>query len=1050
MAIASPAYAQTEDVTNDTNATSATSSDINDDRAIVITGSRIARPNLTATVPIQSISSENLERTGSVSLVDSINRLPALRASATLANSTGSIGDAGIEALDLRGLGTSRTLVLLNGRRTVTSSPGGYVVDVNTIPATLLERVDVVTGGNSAIYGSDAVAGVVNFITKRNFDGIHIYGQGGISSRGDRGSQRAAITVGQNFAEGRGNIAFSANYTRAQTLWARDRDKETGAIRGTPGFFPIDPDIVCNGTNPTTCDPKVVNNSDGIPDNFFSRGRPGNRFNIVSMGGTVLTNCPAATATNGALRSAVCAPVFTPTGERLAHNYMFQPDGSLARNIPDLDLRQFGGSTVLGGLGATGNEFAMLQPGIERINLYSAGRYEFSPAAELFFDARYVRVKANQSSPQPQALSLGGVTAVFSIDNPYLTDAARNTLTQILPAGSTRFQMIRFLSDGGARTESHKRETFAVSGGLKGQLNDEGSINYEIAANWGRTKTFYRAGGNFMINRINNALNAVRNSSGTIVCGINADADTANDDAACRPINIFGEGSMRSTQDGVDYALADTFRRQWAEQFVVTGFVSADSSSFFELPGGPVGLAIGGEYRREDAFSAYDDATRDGLTTLNALASFDPPAIKVKEAFAEIRIPILKDIGFFNELTLEASGRISDYSNVRKAAKAYNLGLIWAPFEGVRLRGTYAQSVRAPTLSNAYATGSETFAQIADPCSFDNITLKPNREQNCRAAGIPLTLVLPDGSTQPWRNLPVSSISGLNRGNPDLEPEKGRSWTVGGVFQTPALPGFSLSIDYYNIEVKKAIASLGAQTIINQCYDEPSGIDNIYCRSIQRRRTPENTLSDFTFAGQTDRRIDGLPNQNFDKIGPGFTAQPFNFARLKTSGVDAVLNYRHDFGNDTILNLESQIGWLRNREQFVSVAEPNFSERQHGEVGDPIWRAVTYVNFVTKKFDVGLTYRWFGRQSIFDWETQHSHQGRPPTNEDTFSRKYIKAFGYVDMQVGARITPETRAFIGVDNLLDKQPPFGSYATGGSSAVFDNIGRYFYAGIRSKL
>src|SRR3990167_1705669 len=750
---AMPAIAQDASVAAD-----GAASEADDGGVIVVTGSRILnRPNLDASIPITSVSAEDLLETGELSLGDMLNRLPQLRSTFTQANSTAAIGTSGLNLLDLRGLGTGRTLVLVNGRRSVSSTPGTYRVDTNTIPTELLERVDLVTGGNSAVYGSDAVSGVVNFILKRDYDGFALNAQGGVSSRGDRGSYQISGVYGKNFADGRGNIAISGGYAHSSTLLFSDRNAQTGAFTGTPGFATVDSDIQCRldaSGNPIPgsvafCDPNVRDASDGIPDTAFFDVYPGSTFGNASLGGTVLFSCPAATATNAAQRALVCAPFLTPTGGRVADNYMFSPDGTLLRNNPAIDLRPFGGG-VRGGRGASGVEGAMLLPGLQRYNATLLGRYEFSPAAEVFFEGKYVNITANQTSTQPVALSLGGTSSTFFLDNPYLTDQARSAIQQALGTTSTTagFSMIRFLNDTGTRSEQHKRETWGLVGGLRGEISAANNLRYEVALSWGRTETYYEAGGHFISSKFNNATNAVRNAQGDIVCRINADASTTYDDAACRPINLFGEGAPLTTPDGLAYARYTPFRDQWAEMFNATAFISGDTSGLFELPGGPIGFAIGAEYRKEDAFSAYDAETTAGRTTLNSSSAFDPPSITSKELFGELRIPLLADMPLAEELSVEVSGRVSDYSNVSKAVYAYNAGVVYSPFDGLRLRAGYARSVRTPNLSDAYSTQSQTFANnLVDPCSQTVISQNPNRARNCAAAGVPTVLTLPDGST---------------------------------------------------------------------------------------------------------------------------------------------------------------------------------------------------------------------------------------------------------------------------------------------------------------
>lgn len=326
-----PAVAQTESiVAEDTDSTAEESSGV-----IVVTGSRIARPNIDSSVPLTTVDAVDLTSRGDISLGDALNELPSLRATFSQANSTRFIGTAGINRLDLRGMGTARTLVLVNGRRHVTSSPGTYDVDTNTIPVDLLERVDVITGGNSAIYGSDAVAGVVNFITKRDYDGIKLRGQGGVSTYGDRGSYFISGLVGKNFADGRGNIAFAGEYAVSNPVFFADRSY-LGAPSGVgpAGFEVVEPAFrLVNGV-PT---PVPNRNDNGVPNTRFLSS--GFTFNTVSLGGMVLTSCPVANATNGARVAAVCTGQLSPTsGGRFSYNYAFQPDGTLLRNGPENGL----------------------------------------------------------------------------------------------------------------------------------------------------------------------------------------------------------------------------------------------------------------------------------------------------------------------------------------------------------------------------------------------------------------------------------------------------------------------------------------------------------------------------------------------------------------------------------------------------------------------------------------------------------------------------------------------------------------------------------------
>lgn len=1065
--------------------------------AIIVTGSRIARNvNLDSTVPVVSVSADELLDGGDLSLGDALNQLPALRATFSQANSTRFIGTAGLNLLDLRGLGTDRTLVLVNGRRHVTSTPGDFRVDVNTIPSDLLLRTDVVTGGNSAIYGSDAVSGVVNFILRDDFDGIRLRGQGGISDEGDRGSYFVSGIAGKNFADGRGNITAAVEYSRSNPVYFADRPRQTGAFGGPPGFFAVDQDIQCTGTNPTTgaptppfCDPAVQNGSDGIPDTRFFDVGP--KFGFISLGGTVQTTCVgrlapsaffpatdprfvAAQAANDARRAAVCTGQLSTTGGALSDVFVFNPDGSVIRDPLTLDLRPQGGGRF-GGLTATGVEGAMLFPGLERISGSLMAKFEVTPAFVPFIEGKFVRITANQTSTQPTFVN-SSLSPTFSINNPFLTPQARAQIATVIGVNTTQsinpntgaacsgppsatcvanpafgrplttFSLFRFNNDIGTRAEDHKRETYRIVGGVRGTFGAASNWNYEAALNFGRTDTYYETGGNVLVANFNKAANAVQNSAGQIVCAVNNDASTTNDDPACVPINLFGEGAPgRVTPAALNYVLHTSSRTQWAEQLQATAFVSGNTSGFFELPGGPIGVALGVEYRDEKAFSDYDDVTQSGATFLNAFDTFSPPAYNVKEAFGELRLPILADVPFFHELTLEGAARVSDYNFSNDLVWAYNAGVVWSPVPDIRLRGGYARSVRAPNLNNLYATRAETFANnFQDPCDQRFISQNPNRAARCAEAGIPTTITLPDGRVVPWTNAPTSGLSGFNQGNPNLQPEVSTSYTIGGVFRPSFLPGFSLTVDYYNIEIKQAIAGLSGQAIVNRCYEDPNTLANPFCNAIFRR-TSADPYVNFTFDGQAGRRFDGFPDVILPRVGPSFLNQPFNFQSLKTKGIDFDAQYTMSFDGGERMTVRALVSHLMNREEFIFISEPNRSDRIHGTLGDPAWAGSLAVNFDFGQFDLAYDMRFLDRMTIGAWETQNSHQGRQPTNADAFPIVRYPRTLYHDIRIGFEPNERFRFYAGVDNVADQLPPFGLTGTGAGGAIYPAVGRFFYAG-----
>jgi len=1047
-----------------------------DGSEITVTGSRIrVRNTIDAAVPVATITATELLGTrGDVSLGDALNQLPQLRSTFSQANSTGSIGTAGLSLLDLRGLGTARTLTLVNGRRVVSAVPGSYTPDVSTIPYDLVESVDLVTGGNSAIYGSDAIAGVVNFKLRRDYEGFRIRAQGGATSYGDRGTYLVSGIAGHNYLDGKVNVVVSGEYTRANAVYYADRPY-LGAYTGTPAFI----------TSQITTAPN--RNFDGVPNtSFVPRGSVfGNR----SVGGTLVGVCPAALTTgtaaaiaaNAAQRTASCTGTTSPTGTPLAYNYVFLPDGSILRDSPNttglVDNRQIGGGFLFGAT-ATGVEDAMLLPAQDRFVANLMIHTDFSDAFKPFLEATAVRVKVTQQSTQP-TFNGSTLTASYSYNNPFLTQAARQQLITIFnPTAAQQangtFTVNRFNNDFGTRAEFHTRRTYRGVVGVEGDISQTGNLHYEVAGNYGRTENFYRTGGNVIVQNFNRASNAVLapasftgqnfvlNSAGQrVICNVNV---ATNVDPACYPLNLFGRAAF--DQRALNYTLYTSTRNQWAEQINATAFLSGDSTGIFSLPGGPIGFAGGLEYRREDAFSGQDPVTASGVTFLNPAATFDPPAVEVKEAYGELRVPLLARLPLIHELTGEGAVRVSDYGGTTGSVTAWNAGAIWAPFRSLRFRGTYARSVRAPNLGNLFATQAQTFVSIADPCNqasaqgvsqTSNISTNPNRVRNCAAAGIPTTISVINPNTgavinAPFSNISTSTIPGVNQGNPNLTPEIGNSFTVGGVFTPEFAPGFTLKVDYYNIRINNVISGLSGQAIVDRCYDDPTGIDNIFCAAVFRR-TSGDAAQNYTFLGQTNRTVEGVQLSPFAQAGNGisFINQPYNFAQLKTRGIDFDAAYTRKLNADIGVNLRLVVSYVMDRLSYSYIAEPGRFDRIDQSLGDPRWQGQFSAAVNTGVFDFSYNGRYVGKQIVagFGYETFFSNQGRGPTNPDARPFVFYDPIIYHNVRIGLNANEKFRFYFGVDNLSNELPPYDLTGTG-ADAIYPNTGRFFYAGVEAKF
>lgn len=1034
---------------------------------ILVTGSRIARPTLQSAVPLTSVTVEDLTGTGEVSLGDALNDLPSLRSTFSSGNSSRFIGTAGLSLLDLRGLGTDRTLVLVNGRRHVTSTPGDNGFDVNTIPTDLVDRIDIVTGGNSAIYGSDAVAGVVNFIMKRDYDGIVARAQGGISSRGDRGTYFASILAGENFADGRGNVAVSAEYTRQQPLYFRDRDGLTGAASGRCQFQLTDLQGAAGGEVGFSA-------TDGIPDNTFVCG----------------------------IRNAAISDAGTIGGIGAGRFLRFDDAGNIVIDTPTQSFAGVGSGNQQGGFGSTLRNTGSLLAAVDRYAFNVLAHYDVSDAFKPFVEAKYVRTDVSGEG-QPSFFS-GGPNIQFNngfpvgdprriigpaptCDNGFLS--AQNlaqlrsfglcTLGTATSGSATQFfPLSRFNIDFGGRRFEGTRETYRIVGGVEGNFNED--WKYELAINYGRFEAKgFNTNNLILFNQdltardgINLAFDAVvapatftgtnfvTNAAGQrVICRVNA---VSNVNQACVPINVFGQGN--ADPRALDFINTEGRTDEFASQFVASAFVGGDLSQIFELPGGPVAFAIGAEYRKEKASVDFDDLTSSGATFLNALQDFRPPALVVKEVYGELQIPLLKDTPFAKELSVNLAGRISDYNNSTGTVYAYNIQGVYAPIEDVRFRAAYATSVRAPTQGDLFATASENFAFLADPCDLP--APGSTAATNCLAAGVPTTanaaLVTACASTPfpvtlgaPFINCTARTASTgfLSGGNPTLVEERGKSLTLGVVIEPSFVPGLSLTVDYYRIKVEDLIAALGAQQIINLCYTNAGGINNPFCATVSR--DPATGLF----------------------LEPAVISGGVNFAAQRTKGIDFDLAYRKTFDNGDRVAARLIATKVLSLNNFTDPTNPANPNRQLSELGDPAWSASFSLSYDFGDFDILYAARYIGKQTIGAYEAQNSYLGQcplagpfigqtginggtcdpvlgnivrlAPQNADQFPQIYYPDVLYHDIRLGFDVGNDFRFYAGVNNLLDKQPPLGLLGTAGGDP-FDSFGRNFFFGLEANF
>jgi outer membrane receptor protein involved in Fe transport len=992
---------------------------------IIVTGTRIQQPDFASSLPLVSFTREELQKDGQNSLGDALSDLPSLRSSFTTAN-TGEQGieSGGLNVLDLRGLGLDRTLVLVNGRRHVTGFLGDFLVDVNTLPLELLSRVDIVTGGSSAVYGSDAIAGVVNFVTRRDFEGAAFNAQTGLSSRGDNAQYRLGATIGKNFAGGRGNVSASIEYTRSQAVRNTQRPQQSGAFDGVTQFVTVE-----NGAN-------EPGNTDGIADTAV---RTNLRRGFLSDGGTVEGFC----VSNQARQPLSC------NADGSSRRFRFQPDGRLVEAQAPVDTLPFAGNSFeQGGDGSTGRNTGFLFPSVTRFNANLLTRFDVSDAFRVFGEFKFARVNSvNETQPTQTngvcdptnlgvivglnpscARALNGF-AFVRLDNAFLQPEAaaqiaafQNELLGLFgaPPIARGIFVNRNNVDFGARQTRVRRETYRALVGLEGRFNDDWT--YEISANYGRLNGSFALPNNLLRAEFNNALDSVRGPGGVPVCRINVDANTSNDDPSCAPINIFGAGAP--SRAALDYVTTDASRTERAEQFGILGFVNGDTSQWFEAPGGPVRFVIGGEYRREKARAAFDDVTTNGLSSLGNLPPFRAPAFAVKEVFGEVEVPILADLPFVYRLGVSGALRYSDYN--RGAGNtggtvAYNFTGTYAPSQDIRFRINYSRSVRAPTPRALFSAQSDNFQLVTDPCSGSNINLgSSSRLTNCRSdnpiARVPVGL-----------NASAAPLLVTSGGNINLEEEKSDSWSVGTVVQPRFIPGLSITADYYNITVRNAIELASASGILANCYDSAAFPNNQFCDLINPRQASGNL-----------------------NLAPALRASTVNFAKLVAKGVDVAIQYQTSLGGAGMLSLRGVGTYVINRNNFLDIENPDVPDRIKGELGDPSLAANFSASYKTGNFELSYGLRYIGRQTIGAFEQQFGFNGQPALNPDLTNERFYRPALYHNARIDFSLNNQFSMYLGINNITDRLPQFGLTGTGNADGIFNNIGRAFFAGIRASL
>ncbi|MFK8018170.1 MAG: TonB-dependent receptor [Pseudomonadales bacterium] len=893
---------------------------------VVVSASRVdARPGYEAPTPTTVIDSTMVEDAAQPNIADLLNRLPSMgqpTSPRTSGNDVGA-GAQGANFVNLRGLGSNRTLVLLDGRRVVASATTGQV-DLNMLPSTLLKRTEVVSGGASAAWGSDAVAGVVNLVLDRKFTGVKASVQTGTSAESDADEFKVDLAGGFEFAEGRGHVIGSLNYTDSESVDRADSRswfKSTKLVRNPNAGNPGEPDrLVLDGVG-----------------NFIGS----------DAGHTFLSAGPLAGRT------------FAPDGSLQAFDFGTRfPMGPLGTSTTgDGSLNDFSGRT-------------QLLAGYEQVNTFIRGSYDITDKVNVYGEFMYSDT-TGESLSVPYYRFAGALR--INRDNPFLP---ADLATQMDAFGMDSIPLGRSNIDFGRANPYNERSVERYVLGVDVEFND----------NWSM-EAYYQRGNSEIINEVRSnasranyalATDAVDDGAGNIVCRSTL-TDPTN---GCVAANIFGLGAPSAA--AVDYVVGTARQKIELTQDVVAVSVNGD---LFDLPAGPVSSAFGIEYRKEDFSGVADDISQNSGWWVgnykNAGGDYD-----VTEAFAEVVVPIFNESAMGESLDLNAAVRVTDYSTsgavtTWKAGLTYNIGA------GVSLRGTASSDIRAPNLNEYFSGGQTNSIFLDDPFVAGN---------------------------------PNYLVTRTIQGNTSLDPEEADTTTIGIVYQPEFIPGLTLSVDYFDIEVDGSIGTVVDQDVVDRCFAGEAS----FCGLITRDATT------------------GLMTNLFNS--------PVNLTIEALTAYDFEASYSFQFAGG---NVDISTLWTYTTDHYVE--DRGVRDELLGEFGGTTggldagpqeWRALSSARYSNDRLTLSLRHRFIG-EGVIDaqWVSGVDVDDNKvdSVNYFDFTAAYKLTLGNMDVEV----------FGNIDNLFDEDPPRVAFDggtalddIGAANSFHDLIGRYFRVGLRT--
>ncbi|MBY0581741.1 MAG: TonB-dependent receptor [Sphingomonas sp.] len=1022
----------------------ASSPDAADGKDIIVTGSRIAQRGTDTSSPLQVVTSQDLDARGFQTVAQALNELPTFGVpGASPVGFNQSAFGAGQSFVNFLGLGSQRTLTLVNGRRFVSSNTssifgptgsGGNQVDLNVIPTKLIDRVETVAAIGAPIYGSDAVAGTVNIILKRNFEGFDLDAQSGVSAKGDAPDYRFRLLAGKNFAGGRGNITIAGEYDESKGLLFTDR-----AV--------------------TASDDRFATNRDGL---FAANG---SRVQVIYKDFRVPSVDPFGTPVVGGANVGLDFPLSPQQANLLfgdptlnfgvtnsgGQQLRFGQDGSL---IPIDFGNTVGRDESFNVFTSGGNAYSLtsvenLLTDIKRYSLNAQLSYDLTDNIRLFGEAWYSVSQGRNLASQP-AYNVGLFGAagtrdgnlIIPLSNPFLTPANRAAIQDAItnnplsdqnnpfgdPAlnGITQdyFYLGRANVDLSSGVSTGKSQIIRFVGGADGTLHilKDKDWHFEAFFNYGQSRVTSR---NPELNEINfrNALDAVTDASGTIVCRPGfTNSPIATLSSTCAPLNLFGGQVSQAARNYITtIATPKNVNNQYDAVVSVSGPLVA-------LPGGNLAFALGYEHRAED--SSFDpgafyfgtgtgDSSQRG--SYGRSVPIDPVFGKyfTNEIFGELNAQIISpsnNIPFVHELSIQSAGRYIWNSQAGGDA-TYTVQGRYAPISDITFRAAFTRAVRAPSITEAFNPRSSAFGFATDVCDQNFVNNGPDpatRRANCAAAGVPANFT----SLSDQR-----SIQTFTFGNTDLTNEKANSFTVGTVLTPRFIPGLSATIDYIDITLKDSISQFSNNQVVSACYDSTNYPNNPFCALLSRDLTGSNDPTSANF------------NSNFGQLN-SVGSSYFNSNQLRYKGIVVEMKYRTstDFlGKGSHLGFGISYQYLDTLStQVTDGSAPTLTSTS---VGYSRHKGVGTVRYDNRGFFGQLQFNYIGKALV-----------DPNSPLDFYSVPVVGSFTFVNLSVAQDIGKNFSIHADVDNLFNVKPPATFPASGGFSTYFQGIlGTYIRVG-----